>query len=125
MQYGIGAFSKKVDLSIDTLRYYEKEKLIRPHKNNSNHRIYDDADVRWIAFIKRLKKTEMPIKNIQHYAALRYEGNDTIPERLGLLYAQLNNLLSQQEVLQSHIEFSGNYKLARTYELCLIDNLLV
>ncbi|EAC4268604.1 MerR family DNA-binding transcriptional regulator, partial [Listeria innocua] len=28
MNYTIGAFSKEVGLSIDTLRYYEKEKLI-------------------------------------------------------------------------------------------------
>ncbi|EIE5613495.1 MerR family DNA-binding transcriptional regulator, partial [Listeria innocua] len=27
MNYTIGAFSKEVGLSIDTLRYYEKEKL--------------------------------------------------------------------------------------------------
>ncbi|EIE5888683.1 MerR family DNA-binding transcriptional regulator, partial [Listeria innocua] len=30
MNYTIGAFSKEVGLSIDTLRYYEKEKLILP-----------------------------------------------------------------------------------------------
>ncbi|MDD68173.1 MerR family DNA-binding transcriptional regulator, partial [Listeria monocytogenes] len=28
MNYTIGAFSREVELSIDTLRYYEKEKLI-------------------------------------------------------------------------------------------------
>ncbi len=32
MNYTIGTFSAKVGLSIDTLRYYEKENLILPQK---------------------------------------------------------------------------------------------
>ncbi|EAH3797633.1 MerR family transcriptional regulator, partial [Listeria monocytogenes] len=53
MNYTIGAFSKEVELSIDTLRYYEKEKLILPKRNEINRRIYDSSDISWINFIKK------------------------------------------------------------------------
>ncbi|OAU50022.1 MerR family transcriptional regulator, partial [Lacticaseibacillus rhamnosus] len=59
MGYPIGKFSKMVSLSIDTLRYYEKEHLIIPDRDQNNRRTYSDADQRWIAFIKRLKATGM------------------------------------------------------------------
>lgn len=105
MPYSIGSFSKLVGLSIDTLRYYEKENLIICRRDANNRRVYDDKDVEWIEFIKRLKLTKMPIKDIKSYAALRYIGDDTVPDRLLLLTDQLNKLLAEQETLQTHIDF--------------------
>ena len=105
MTYTIGVFSKKVGLSIDTLRYYEKELLIIPNRNDINRRVYDDADITWIEFIKRLKKTGMPIKDMKHYAALRYQGDGTIEERMALLYEQLGVLLKQREGIDASIQF--------------------
>ncbi|GAF38618.1 MerR family transcriptional regulator [Agrilactobacillus composti DSM 18527 = JCM 14202] len=105
MDYGIGQFSKLVGLSIDTLRYYEKEHLILPQRDDNNRRVYTDHDVKWIAFIKRLKQTGMPIKDIQCYATLRYQGDATIAERLSLLYEQRQRLKADQVELQRHVDF--------------------
>ncbi|MFD1125016.1 MerR family transcriptional regulator [Lentilactobacillus raoultii] len=105
MSYGIGAFSKLVNMSIDTLRYYEKEDLIVPARDKNNRRSYTEHDVKWINFIKRLKKTGMPIKNIKSYAKLRYQGDTTIDERLKLLHDQRRRLVDKQVELQEHIDF--------------------
>ncbi|MDM7548336.1 MerR family transcriptional regulator [Lacticaseibacillus paracasei] len=105
MGYPIGKFSKMVSLSIDTLRYYEKERLIIPARDQNNRRTYSEADQRWIAFIKRLKATGMPIKEIKTYARLRYQGNSTIDERLQLLFTQKNRLTAQRQEIDAHIAF--------------------
>lgn len=105
MGYGIGEFSQMVGMSIDTLRYYEKEGLIVPERDKANRRLYTDHDVKWIDFIKRLKKTGMPIRNIKSYAKLRYQGNSTIDQRLKLLYDQRHKLEADQVELQEHINF--------------------
>ena len=68
MEYSIGEFSKLTGLGIHTLRYYEHENLIIPDRNSSNRRRYSDRDIAWIDFIKRLKDTGMPIKEIKRYA---------------------------------------------------------
>lgn len=65
MDYSIGEFSKATGLGIHTLRYYEHENLIIPLRNSSNRRRYSEKDIAWIAFIKRLKATGMPIKEIK------------------------------------------------------------
>ncbi|RXT55658.1 MerR family transcriptional regulator [Lacticaseibacillus chiayiensis] len=108
MSYPIGKFSKMVSLSIDTLRYYEKEHLIVPDRDQNNRRTYTDADQRWIAFIKRLKATGMPIKEIKTYARLRYQGNSTIDERLALLFMQKARLTAQRQEIDAHITFLEN-----------------
>lgn len=80
MEYSIGEFSKLTGLGIHTLRYYEQEGLIAPERNSGNRRCYSDKDLTWIAFIKRLKDTGMPIKEIRHYAELRAAGDPTLSE---------------------------------------------
>ena len=103
MEYSIGEFSKLTNLGIHTLRYYEHEHLITPKRNSSNRRCYSDKDLAWIEFIKRLKDTGMPIKEIQHYAKLRAEGDLTLNERMEMLTAHRESLNEQIKVLQEHM----------------------
>ena len=115
MEYSIGEFSRLTNLTIHTLRYYEHENLITPKRNSSNRRCYSDKDLTWIEFIKRLKDTGMPIKEIKHYAELRAAGNSTLSERMELLVKHRQALNEQIAQLQEHkikldekIEFYNN-----------------
>ncbi len=103
MEYSIGEFSKLTNLGIHTLRYYEHENLITPKRNSSNRRCYSDKDLAWIEFIKRLKDTRMPIKDIQRYAELRAEGDLTLNERMEMLTVHRESLNEQIKVLQEHM----------------------
>lgn len=103
MEYSISEFSRLADLGIHTLRYYEQEGLITPGRNSSNRRRYSDKDLVWIEFIKRLKDTGMPIKEIQHYAKLRAAGTSTLHERLDMLTAHREALNAQIRQLQEHM----------------------
>ncbi len=102
MDYSIGEFSKVTGLGIHTLRYYEHESLIIPLRNASNRRRYSEKDIAWIAFIKRLKETGMPIKEIKRYAVLRAEGDDTLSERMEMLVQHRQSLNEQIRQLQEH-----------------------
>ena len=103
MEYSIGEFSRLTNLGIHTLRYYEHENLITPKRNSSNRRCYSDKDLAWIEFIKRLKDTGMPIKEIQHYAELRAAGDPTLNERMEMLIVHREFLNEQIKVLQEHM----------------------
>lgn len=104
MEYTIGEFSKLTGLGIHTLRYYEKESLLTAKRTASNRRRYQTEDLAWAAFIKRLKATGMPIKEIQRYAALRAAGDITIGERMELLLQHRKNLLAQITSMQEHLQ---------------------
>ncbi|RKI41693.1 MerR family transcriptional regulator [bacterium D16-51] len=103
MEYSIGEFSRLTNLGIHTLRYYEHENLITPKRNSSNRRCYSDKDLAWTYFIKRLKDTGMPIKEIQRYAELRAEGSLTLNERMEMLTVHRESLNEQIKVLQEHM----------------------
>ena len=53
-RYRIGEFTAKTGLSGPTLRYYEKEGLVKPHRSDNGLRYYTDADTDWIKFLLHL-----------------------------------------------------------------------
>ena len=58
MGYTTSEVSKKLGITKDSLRYYEKEGLLPPvERDSSGHRIYSDSDVEWIFLIKCLRDT--------------------------------------------------------------------
>lgn len=81
----IGEISAATGIPESTLRYYEKNELIRVGRDKNGRRVYEDGDITWIAFIKKLKDTGMHIKDIKRYSALRYKGDSTMRERLAML----------------------------------------
>lgn len=112
MQYSIGQFSKLINISEYTLRYYENEKLITPDRDNNGRRYYNDSDISWIEFIKRLKDTGMPIKEIWKYAELRSAGDSTLQERMDLLIKhqdtlqrKISELIFNNEKLNEKIDY--------------------
>ena len=112
MKYSIGQFSKLINISEYTLRYYENEKLITPDRDNNGRRYYNDSDISWIEFIKRLKDTGMPIKEIWKYAELRSAGDSTLQERMDLLIKhqdtlqrKISELIFNNEKLNEKIDY--------------------
>ena len=100
----IGAMAQRTGLSESTLRYYEKKGLIYVARDQGGRRSYDERDVEWIGFICRLKETGMILRDIRHYAELRYQGRSTMPERLAMLELHRVYVLEQQEKWAGHLK---------------------
>ena len=65
--YLIGDLARETDLSIDTLNYYLRIKLIKEAARSprNNYRLFDDKTVQRIEKIKDLRLKNVPIKMIQ------------------------------------------------------------
>jgi DNA-binding transcriptional MerR regulator len=82
----IKKFSEATNLTTYTIRYYEKMGLLKNiSRNSSGHRWFTDKDIVWVAFIKRLKDTGMPLEGILQYAELRELGCSTSEKRMQML----------------------------------------
>ncbi len=78
--------SEKTQVSIDTLRYYEKEGLIKNvARADSGHRRYNNEDVLWVEVLRCLRETGMSIEQLRHYCQLADEGPATESERKRIL----------------------------------------
>ncbi|MBK3913089.1 MerR family transcriptional regulator [Listeria ivanovii] len=106
----IKEFSNKTGLSIDTLRYYEEEKLLIPTRNEKNYRIYSEEDFCWVQLLLKMKQTRMTLANIKGFARLQKLGDESLPERIKMLNNHMGELYEQQANLAETIAFVG-YKM--------------
>lgn len=98
----IGKFSELTGLGVHTLRYYEREGLLSPARSQANRRVYTERDAAWAAFIRRLKETGMPLREIRRFAQLRAQGEATAAARLDMLIDHQARLSGQIVQLQEH-----------------------
>ena len=109
MTYTSGEAAKKLGLTKDGLRYYEKEGLLPPiERDASGHRVYSEADLEWIFLIRCLRDTDMPIFKIKQYVSLLMEsGPQSVPERQTILkehQAHMIEKIARHQMLLQLIE---------------------
>ncbi|UZN41634.1 MerR family transcriptional regulator [Lactobacillus sp. IBH004] len=89
----INEISKKFSLSKDTLRYWEKEKLIPTVKRDKNgYRVYDTKEQNWVFYIMVLRKAGMSIKKLKKFVNLYMKDSSTAKIRKHLLIVQRSQL---------------------------------
>lgn len=83
----IGEVAETTGLSVHALRFFEREELfLRPiPRTGGGRRVYEPADVEWLALCNRLRASGMPIAELKRFAALVRSGPGNEPERLALL----------------------------------------
>jgi DNA-binding transcriptional MerR regulator len=112
-------------LSVYTLRYYERIGLIHPIGRAGNtHRRYSTDDIGWIDFLTKLRSTGMSIQEMQTYAELQRQGDETLPERLEMLKAlrrkveaHIDELNDHLKIIRGKIDYYGELVSERTPEL--------
>ncbi len=111
----ISQVSQKYGISIDTLRYYEKEGLLpRVHRNESGIRDYTEQDCGWVEFIKCMRSAGLSIDTLREYITLYFKGNRTLQKRKNLLIAERDKLQARLKEMQATLE-RLNYKI-NSYE---------
>lgn len=66
----IKAMAKKTNISEDTIRYYEKEGLLRPKRSPNNYRQYTVADFTTLKYIAVMKYASFSLKEIKELVHL-------------------------------------------------------
>ena len=72
----IGELSKRTDCSVQTIRYYEKKRLLNvPHRSESNFRLYDQAALEQLMFIKSCRRLNLSLMEIKQLVDMRESPN--------------------------------------------------
>ena len=84
--FTIRTMADRCGMTAHTLRYYERVGLIQPvGRARNGHRRYSEADAAWLHFLHCMRATNMPIREMQRFAAMRERGETTIEQRRQLL----------------------------------------
>ena len=115
--------TKATGLSAHTLRYYERIGLIHPIAREENtRRCYTADDVGWIDFLLKLRATGMSIKDMQRYAELQRQGDETLPERVEMLKSLRDTVEAHIDDLNEHLKLI--YYKIDIYEKIVEEKLL-
>ena len=112
----IGEVAERTGLTAHTLRFYEREGIL-PHqvqRTPSGHRVYTDAEVKWLKICKGLRASGMPLAQIREFIALVKNGEGNEHERVALLRKHQDNLTAQIEELRECFDWielkAGTYE---------------
>lgn len=102
--YSIGEVAKMFNISISTLRFYDKEGLfLNLEKTSSGVRKFNDKNIESLRVIECLKKSGLQIKDIKNFMYLCSLGDETIKERLDLFLKQKENVENKIKELENSL----------------------
>lgn len=101
----IAEVGKKFNMSVDTLRYYERIGLIpEVNRNENGIRKYDEEDLKWVYFSKCMRSAGLSIEVLVEYVKLVQRGNSTIEARKKLLMEERDKLQKRVNELQETLD---------------------
>lgn len=103
--YTISETSAATGVSIDTLRYYERASVLPDiRRNTAGQRVYTTDDLGWIVFVRRLRATGMPIRQVREYTDMVRAGDGTVAERREVLEGHRQNVAAARDELTVALE---------------------
>ncbi|ORA38175.1 MerR family transcriptional regulator [Mycobacterium aquaticum] len=107
----IAAVAELLDISVHTLRYYERAGLVEVDRDSNGRRKYSSEAVRRLVFLTRMRLSGMAIRDLQHYMSLVDGGDQTVPERLDMLLEHRDTIRRQIRELTLSLA-ATDYKIA-------------
>lgn len=103
--YTISEVAKELNLTVYTLRYYDKEGLMPfVERTPSGNRLFKESDLSALKVIECLKATGMPIKEIKNFIDWCSEGDATLQQRYDMFLERRANVEAQMEELRKTME---------------------
>lgn len=100
MSLKIGEVAKQLGMSIDTLRYYEKEGLLANiQRSSSGTRYYGEKDLSRLRFIQRSQKMGFTLKEIRELLSMREDPTTACDETRRLTQAKLDEIQMRMQEL--------------------------
>ena len=110
--FQIGELSQHADVPEKTIRYYEEIGLLPPARRSGNgYRLYDDADVERLRFIRRVRALDIGLDEIAEILAFRERNEPPCKYVMALMQEQIGKVEERIRSLQQiRDELEGLYE---------------
>lgn len=99
-KFTIGRLAREAGVNVETIRYYEKRRLIpEPPRRESGYRQYSPDYVRRIRFIKRAQELGFSLKEIGELLTLRVESTSVCSDIRKQAEAKINDIDLKMKML--------------------------
>ncbi|HGZ8401797.1 TPA: MerR family transcriptional regulator [Staphylococcus aureus] len=107
-----------MNISQDTLRYYEKVGVIPPvNRDENGYRIYNDSDLNWIYLVKNLRNAGVSIESLIEFCRL-----SQLPKNENIQAQQKQILNKQLEELNENLKTIHDARDLLQYKIDNYDN---
>lgn len=98
----IGKVAERAGVKIDTLRYYEREGVIKPpERTASNYRVYEPETVLHVRFVKRAQELGFSLAEIKELLELRVSEDASCADVREQALAKIGDLEKRIRSLQA------------------------
>ena len=113
MTMTVGELSKQAGVNLETVRFYEKQKLLpEPERTPGGHRLYTQDDVDRLSFIQRAKWVGFTLKEIRTLMRVREadptesceDAMELARHKVGEINAKLDELQKMRDALQTFLD---------------------
>ncbi|MBD1225770.1 Cd(II)/Pb(II)-responsive transcriptional regulator [Acinetobacter seifertii] len=123
MSLSIGQLSKKSDVPIDTIRYYEKVGVLdRIQRSENNYRIYTDQTLTDLLFIKHCRELDISLNDIKTLKQMKAQPKQACTEVDNLVNKYLIEVSEKIERLlllkETLIDLKQHCSTDRTVDEC-------
>lgn len=98
----IGGVAKEANVNVETIRYYERRRLLpQPLRTPAGYRIYSADAVRRLHFVKRAQELGFSLKEIKELLGLRVRPGSTSTDIRKLAGAKITDIDKKIRTLQA------------------------
>jgi MerR family mercuric resistance operon transcriptional regulator len=125
----IGELSRITGVNIETIRYYEKIKMLpAPPRTESGHRVYGPKETRILAFIRRGRELGFTLDQIRALLSLGGPGKASCAEvreianhHIEVIRAKINDLVRLERLLRKTVAQCSGKKVPDCPVLDILD----
>jgi len=100
VEFQIGSVASRSGLTVDTIRFYEKQGLIaKPSRSEGGFRLYTEAAIERLSFVSRAQTLGFSLEEIRELLLLRDAGgeacshvHDLLDQKLTVIHAKITEL---------------------------------
>ena len=97
----IGQISKRIGISVDTIRFYERNRLLAaPPRSQGGFRLYSADDLSALQFIRNLQTLGFSLNEVREFLSLRTNDLRACSEVRNLLGRKLKDIHAKRVALQ-------------------------
>jgi Cd(II)/Pb(II)-responsive transcriptional regulator len=98
----IGELAHKAGVDVQTVRYYEREKLLEaPARTGAGYRAYGPQHLERLNFVRHCRSLDMPLAEIRRLIELSHDRGVSCDEVNGLVRSHLERVHAKRKALQA------------------------
>lgn len=99
----IGKLAKQCQVSVETIRYYQRIGLLRVPETTSSYRYYNEQDIETLSFIQKAKDAGLQLSEVQELLNLQLNDREQVRHVIQQRLEKIDQRIGELESLKTRL----------------------